>query len=67
MTPPRTDTDLRRIRLVAAHVGVSLPTIYRAAKRGLVTIHKMGPNMTFVSMAQVQQWIATGGNAGKVE
>lgn len=63
MTAP----DLQRIQRAADLVGISRDTIYRAVKRGLVKTVKNGPNMTFVSMANVQEWIANGGNAGKVE
>ena len=56
MTAP---DDLRRIKLAAAQVGVSKPTIYRAARAGLLTLTRKGA-MTFVSMAEVQKWIATG-------
>ena len=63
MTPP---TDLRRIALVAYDVGISNPTLYRAAKRGLIRLHHLG-RMTFVSVAEVQGWIANGGNRGAME
>jgi excisionase family DNA binding protein len=63
MTAP----DLQRIQRAADLVGISRDTIYRAVKRGLVKTVKNGPNMTFVSMANVQEWIRNGGNAGKVE
>jgi excisionase family DNA binding protein len=59
MTAP--DTDLRRIALVAAQVGISKPTLYRAAKRGVIQLHHLG-RMTFVSVAEVQGWIAKNGN-----
>ncbi len=65
MTAP--DTDLRRIALVAEQVGISKPTLYRAAKRGLIRLHRQGPRMTFVSVAEVQGWIANGGNRGAME
>lgn len=57
------DTDLRRIALVAEQVGISKLTIYRSAKRGRIRLHRLGA-MTFVSMADVQGWIAAGGNRG---
>ena len=57
------DTDLRRIALVAEQLGISKPTMYQAAKRGRIRLHRLGA-MTFVSMAEVHGWIATGGNRG---
>lgn len=63
MTAP---TDLRRIALVADDVGISKPRLYRAAKRGLIRLHHLG-RMTFVSVAEVQGWIANGGNRGAME
>lgn len=60
MTP---DTDLRRIALVAAQTGISKPTLYRAAKRGVIRLHHLG-RMTFVSVAEVQGWIAASSQRG---
>jgi hypothetical protein len=62
MTP-----DLQRIQRAAALVGVSRSTLERAVRLGLLKRIKNGPKMTFISMANVQEWIANGGNAGKVE
>jgi excisionase family DNA binding protein len=64
---PTPAPDMRRIGAVAAQVGVSTDTLYRAIKSGALTKRKQGRNMTFLDMAQVQQWIEQGGNAGKVE
>ncbi len=62
MTP-----DLQRISRAAALVGVSRSTVDRGVRLGLLTSIKNGPKMTFISMANVQEWIRNGGNAGKVE
>ena len=62
MTP-----DLQRIQLAAALVGVSRSTLDRGIRLGLLKRIKNGPKMTFLSMANVQEWIKNGGNAGKVE
>ena len=45
--------DLLGISLAAVQVGVSKPTLYRAAKAGSITLFKR-PGMTFVSMAELQ-------------
>lgn len=62
MTPP--NPDLRRIALVAAQVGISKPTLYRAAKRGVIRLHHLG-RMTFVSVAEVQGMIDNGNKGAK--
>ncbi len=51
------NVDLQRISLAAKQVGISKPTIYRAAKAGSIKLFKK-PGMTFVSMAELQGWIA---------
>lgn len=61
MTP---DNDLRRIALVAAQVGISKPTLYRAARKGRIRLHHLG-RMTFVSVAEVQGLIDNGNKGAK--
>lgn len=45
-----------RISQVKSMFGVSRATLYRAAQRNEITIHRRGP-MSFISVQEMRQWI----------
>jgi predicted DNA-binding transcriptional regulator AlpA len=51
--PPR---DLVPAEQVATVAGVSLPTLWRAARAGRIAPHRTGPKETRFSMAEARKW-----------
>ncbi|WP_412508784.1 helix-turn-helix transcriptional regulator [Roseovarius sp. SYSU LYC5161] len=53
-----------RISQVQSIFGVSRATLYRAAQRNEITIHRRGP-MSFISVKEMRHWI-TGSKNGNL-
>jgi excisionase family DNA binding protein len=54
--PARSPNDLVPAEQAATVAGVSLPTLWRAARAGQLKSHRTGPKETRFSMAEVRKW-----------
>ena len=52
----RTPNDLVPAEQAATVAGVSLPTLWRAARAGRIAAHRTGPKETRFSMAEARKW-----------
>jgi excisionase family DNA binding protein len=52
----RSPNDLVPAEQAATVAGVSLPTLWRAARAGRLRSHRTGPKETRFSMAEVRKW-----------